>query len=144
MKRRTRKHRRNELSGDELMELMIGPAGATSSAFESPFARRDAWLEHCDDLMGETNAGTRPWGWWEFEAPEPRRVCSTRVLSEPTTGQPATIVSGDGFVSRVRHDGVVEDRETREQYLLRLGLLSKSERALRAWARQEQRREAAR
>lgn len=40
-----------------------------------------AWLEVRDTFLPQyiaTNPGFRPWAWWEFDAPEPRRQVSGR------------------------------------------------------------------
>ena len=33
---------------------------------------RAVWKEHRAALLAEARPGLRPWGWWEFESPEPR------------------------------------------------------------------------
>src|SRR5262245_14339766 len=38
--------------------------------------RRDLWDENKEEILEDwiaAHPGTRPWGWWRFDAPEPRR-----------------------------------------------------------------------
>lgn len=138
MRRRARKQRRGELDARQEMELQIGPGGA-ESAFESPFVRRDAWFANRDALLRDCNEGSRPWGWWQFEALEPRRVVRTEILRDEKAGTPATIVRGDGFTRHTRRDGVVDVLEREDDYLQRLRLFTPRERTLRVWERRSRR-----
>jgi hypothetical protein len=53
------------------LELTIGPG--REAAFDSDEERRLAWDLHRDELMvfGNRIPGSRPWGWWRYESPEP-------------------------------------------------------------------------
>jgi hypothetical protein len=57
------------LNLEQYLELLLGPRGR--SAFDSDAARRAAWLEHGAELQPLVSPGSRPWGWWQYEAPEP-------------------------------------------------------------------------
>jgi len=57
------------LSLEQYLELLLGPRG--NSAFDSNAARRSAWHEHRAELLPMVDPGSRPWGWWQYEAPEP-------------------------------------------------------------------------
>jgi hypothetical protein len=57
------------LNLEQYLELLIGPKG--NSAFDSNSARRTAWREHRTELLPLVDPGSRPWGWWQYEAPEP-------------------------------------------------------------------------
>jgi hypothetical protein len=59
--------------------------------------------------------GSRPWGWWEYEAPEPRRPA-----------QPAPVAAGRLFYGLPRY-GTSWDYESEESYLRRLELLTPEE-----------------
>lgn len=65
--RRLAKTRRTELTLDQEMELLLGPAGRGVTDFASPFLRRAAWLAHKASLMEDDPPGMRPWAWWEYE-----------------------------------------------------------------------------
>lgn len=60
----------DDLSGDQVMELCIGPVGSTISAFESEAERKREYFRHASILRSHVNPGTRPWGWWVFESPD--------------------------------------------------------------------------
>jgi len=66
--RRMAKTRKTELTYDQEDELLLGPGGRGISDFESPFSRRAAWYENREELMADNPPGTRPWGWWQYEA----------------------------------------------------------------------------
>jgi hypothetical protein len=54
---------------EQYLELLLGPKGG--SAFDSDAARHTAWREHRAELLPLVDPGSRPWGWWQYEAPEP-------------------------------------------------------------------------
>lgn len=62
--------------------------------------------------------GTRPWGWWEYESPQPRRLVA---------GDPAVIIDNGQFIFgrprfyRTKDHGC--QFESQPDYLERLGLL---------------------
>jgi len=54
---------------EQYLELLLGPRDA-GSAFESDESRRTSWRSHSADLMRLVEPGSRPWAWWEYDAPE--------------------------------------------------------------------------
>lgn len=103
MARPRRKAREDRLTADQWDELCTGESGFTeASAFESEAERRGRWQRHREDLLrwwtrgpdapdppadrfwartpGEP--GTRPWAWWEYDAPERRRLTDPDRLRE--------------------------------------------------------------
>ncbi|WP_232199382.1 hypothetical protein [Thioalkalivibrio thiocyanodenitrificans] len=80
---RTRKLRSSALDAWCRGELLNGPCWLAGLGYHSYLPeticddermRRD-WERHRDQLLAEwsaTNAGTRPFAWWKFDAPEPR------------------------------------------------------------------------
>jgi hypothetical protein len=77
------------LNLEQYLELLLGPKEA--SAFDSDFARRAAWYQHRAELLPLVDPGSRPWAWWQYEAPEPvlprepelAYLKRCRLLSEP-------------------------------------------------------------
>ena len=57
------------LNLEQYLELLLGPNGG--SAFDSDVARHVAWQEHRTELLPLVDPGSRPWAWWEYDAPEP-------------------------------------------------------------------------
>lgn len=57
------------LNLEQYLELLLGPS--SGSAFDSDKARRNAWRKHRTELLALVAPGSRPWGWWQYEAPEP-------------------------------------------------------------------------
>ena len=57
------------LNLEQYLELLLGPKEA--SAFETDFARRAAWHAHQAELLPLVDPGSRPWAWWQYDAPEP-------------------------------------------------------------------------
>jgi hypothetical protein len=43
---------------------------------------REDWVLVRDELLGEAAPGTRPGGWWKYEAPEPRRQVGDAIESQ--------------------------------------------------------------
>lgn len=80
VKRRPRR-RRDVLTFEQELELLIGPKAPDARAFRpgaphwerssfiSPWERRQAWFRYRDQLLEDSPPGTRPWGWWQYEAP---------------------------------------------------------------------------
>jgi hypothetical protein len=58
------------LNLEQYLELLLGPREGASS-FESDESRRDAWRSHSAVLTPMVDPGSRPWAWWEYDAPEP-------------------------------------------------------------------------
>ncbi|HLN03069.1 MAG TPA: hypothetical protein VK335_27515 [Bryobacteraceae bacterium] len=57
------------LNLEQYLELLLGPKGG--SAFDSDVARHVAWHEHRAELLPLVDPGSRPWAWWQYDAPEP-------------------------------------------------------------------------
>ena len=55
---------------EQYLELLMGPRDR-GSAFQSDNSRRDTWRSHSAELMRLVQPGSRPWAWWEYDAPEP-------------------------------------------------------------------------
>jgi hypothetical protein len=55
---------------EQFLELLLGPSHLGSS-FSSNASRRAAWRSHSEELMRLVEPGSRPWAWWEYDAPEP-------------------------------------------------------------------------
>ena len=57
------------LNLEQYLELLLGST-CDASAFESDDARRAAWRTHATELMTMVDPGSRPWAWWQYDAPE--------------------------------------------------------------------------
>ncbi|MBZ5590592.1 MAG: hypothetical protein LAP39_00035 [Acidobacteriia bacterium] len=55
---------------EQFLELLLGP-GDAGSTFTSDESRRAAWRLHSEKLLRLVEPGSRPWGWWQYDAPEP-------------------------------------------------------------------------
>ena len=55
---------------EQYLELLIGPKGL-GSAFDTDKSRRAAWRSHSAELTDMVAAGSRPWAWWQYDAPQP-------------------------------------------------------------------------
>src|SRR5690348_17202947 len=58
------------LTAEQFLELLLGPRNGTS-AFADDTLRRVAWRRHSTELLQLVDPGSRPWGWWQYDAPEP-------------------------------------------------------------------------
>jgi len=67
-------------------------------------------------LAAERGPGTRPWGWWEFEAPEPRRRLDDGP--EPVEGAPLWF-GVPQFYRGIPPEGMYESQR---DYLARFGI----------------------
>ena len=61
----------NSLNLEQYLELLLGPREG-ASAFDSNESRRAAWRAHSQVLTAMVDPGSRPWAWWEYDAPEPQ------------------------------------------------------------------------
>ena len=59
---------RNFLRGDILVRCLGDGFGPDPDRDEM----RAIWKQCRDELLAAARPGERPWGWWEFESPEPR------------------------------------------------------------------------
>jgi hypothetical protein len=66
------------LNLEQYLELLLGPKTAAST-FDSEASRRRAWQDHRGELLPMVALGSRPWGWWQYEAPEPPRPRESAV-----------------------------------------------------------------
>jgi hypothetical protein len=57
---------------EQYLELLLGPSDG-GSAFDSDEFRRSSWRSHRAEVMRLVQPGSRPWAWWEYDAPEPAR-----------------------------------------------------------------------
>lgn len=106
---RTREHL---LTGLDLPTLLDGPdLDADQLRAEWDRLRDSIMQEHC-----QRRRQTRPWGWWQFEAPEPRRQVAPGP--EPVPGCPLW------FGMPSQHRGMPPDGmyEREWDYICRLGL----------------------
>jgi len=106
--RRTRKPLINayvpgELSSAEEMSLWLGDP--SDGIFPSPEARKAAWFERGDDMIGRLpgSPGRQPMAWWQYSAPEKLRTrwagrdfepCLLYLGSELAVDEEALVVSG--------------------------------------------------
>lgn len=75
IRRRRRRRRTDGLTKAERSQLLYGSWWFQKEPIPHE-ERRALWEERRDELMGEwiqEEPGTRPWAWWEFDAPERRR-----------------------------------------------------------------------
>lgn len=89
---------------------------------------RQAWEEHRESILAEhikEKPGTRPWAWWRFDSPEPRR----QINPGPETSGPANYF---GKPRRYSDMPPKDMYETETDYLRRLGLLTKAEQQIDA------------
>lgn len=165
-KRRTYRRRRRQLTDEEfdciVQFLKLGECTADPKSdlrsdiyfreFPSDEQLVEYWEKMREEILAEyisQHPGTRPWAWWHFEAPEPRRMVGDpkEVGLEPDDSPPdrsykwklyfgmprnfrfltKCIVSGFGLNSE--NDARFESLfETQAAYLERLGLLMPEER----------------
>ena len=60
----------NRLNLEQYLELLLGPAGSVS-AFADDASREAAWRAAALELLPMVSPGSRPWAWWQYDAPEP-------------------------------------------------------------------------
>lgn len=130
---RRAKSLRSELTGEQWSELTDGvdsPSWEGGTAFETPIAKRAAWIANRDDILAARAEDpdahrSRPSCWWIFDSPkQPRRVVGRRA-PDPTV-----------VVSDIRYRGtpIVESDIA---YLIRYGLATPTEIAYLAELREE-------
>jgi hypothetical protein len=82
-RKRLRAKARWDVTSDQKLELVFdGPSFGDEiafseelpqrlrSCFETPILRRAAWFKHREELMASRSAGSRPGGFWWYEARE--------------------------------------------------------------------------
>lgn len=126
VRHRKRKRKENELSEDMRFDLESGFTLFGDPAFEDEDDRRKLWKTFRETIMGEwvrERPGSRPDGWWSFEASEPRRLLSGRL--EPLNDR---LHQGTPAQFYPEETPIVYESET--AYLDRLDLLSEEEKSL--------------
>lgn len=129
----TREQRRQLLTGFEFFGQGFGRDGSDRRPLDLNLAR-EAWEELRDELLPEfsrENPFSRPWAWWCFDAPEPRREAADGGSgddAEAWLGSPA-------WWARFRETTSATSRASRgcesfREYLTRLDLLTVEEREL--------------
>lgn len=149
MPRRTRKAKVRRVNLDTLTEwqryeLMTGHDFFNAGFLDDEESRRAAWFTHRGELLDACEPGTRPWGWWRYEASEMRRPIGKpmpkRIHYFPGAGAPAVevlipqgcdrehwIESTYFGTPQLQGGGVPFEYEHETEYLRRLGLLSADE-----------------
>jgi hypothetical protein len=96
---RTSKRRRELDLADSELDLIVGPSPPRSKTdlfrFQGRVAELEAaWWRFRDELLADCHPGSRPWGWWIFEArekPPPGSVEQAVRLAQLGELQPAEI-----------------------------------------------------
>lgn len=140
--KRTRRtqSRRTELTPALRRCLGVGKHQAQRELNEYVVTERELealWREHGPEIVADwirEHPGTRPWSWWQYGAPEPRRVLrGTALLMPRTTPTDWEFVWRDHFGvpafihSRPRGFIGLPEVEGQGAYLRRLGLLAPHE-----------------
>ena len=55
---------------EQYLEVLLGPKDQ-GSAFDTDESRLAAWRAHSAELRDMVAAGSRPWAWWQYDAPVP-------------------------------------------------------------------------
>jgi hypothetical protein len=55
---------------EQYLELLLGPKDL-GSAFDTDESRLAGWRAHSAELADMVAAGSRPWAWWQYDAPVP-------------------------------------------------------------------------
>jgi hypothetical protein len=103
----------------EVFDASLGPEGELD-----PDLLREVWDDLGDQLLAEHIAsapGTRPWAWWQWESPEPRR----QVNPGPEPIGPAAWFGMPSQYKGQPPDGMYESEAA---YLARHSLLTNEER----------------
>lgn len=126
----TREQRQQLLTGFEFFGQGFGRDGSERRPLDLNLAR-EAWEELREELLPEFIASkpfARPWAWWVFDAPEPRREAvdgGSGDDAEAWLGSPAWWA---GF--HETPPGPSRGCESFREYLARLDLLTLEEREL--------------
>ena len=92
----------------------------------------ELWEIHSESYLSAWIAespGTRPWAWWEFEAPEPRREVNppARWFHLVDEGEDGRRRMGRILIGNASGDDLVDWLEPEHEYLARLDLLEPGE-----------------
>ena len=141
---RSKKKNRGELTEDQLHHLLIGLCAGDDFPFKSEEHRRELWERHkafliTKDLSPDDNLalvdrepGTRPHAWWNYDAPEPRRIVKNAEYWRPIPGEENSWRAHFGMhtvLLPANNEAWPEENfpfwryETEYEYLKRLGLL---------------------
>jgi hypothetical protein len=111
------------------------PDGYFEAAYFAGAAEvREAWADHGAAILADwirARPGTRPWAWWRFGAPEPRRCIVGEELLVTLTGDWYWRDHfGEPAFTQARPRGYegLPEVEGQGAYLVRLGLLDPGER----------------
>lgn len=127
MRRVKRRHYHFEVDDDDLLLLADGSSDDCESPF-SEFALQDVaaelWAEHGEAILADWvrhSPGCRPWPWWAFESPEPRKQIGGTGVAD-WIEFPA-VVPALAWGIPCRWHGGDPVFESQAAYLARLGLL---------------------
>jgi hypothetical protein len=97
--------------------------------FETPETMQQAWAANREAIIPKAPPFMRPWGWWQHDAPEPRRRTPMLYGFRSDRGHTYYPIGSTGVWSATGHPEteVIEDER---DYLVRLGLLNEAERKL--------------
>ena len=133
-RRKLTRHMFNRVGDGDLMHLL---RGGDPDELESPFTEfiigdlgPDLWAEYGDAIVAEWishSPGSRPWAWWKYTAPEPRRRLggTGMAVSEKYPGVAPLWAYG----LPIGWECGAPIFETQAAYLKRLGLLLPGERS---------------
>jgi hypothetical protein len=80
------------ITENQLKYLLTGESWGAFSQFKTPQEEASAWRRLRNKLIAQCALFNRPWAWWQYDAPEPRR----RIDSAPSTGGGDFGMGGDG------------------------------------------------
>ena len=133
--RRIPKRRPRQVTGGHLLELRCGKDYFGDGFGDDEAWRKEAWETHRATVMERHREKfglfTRPWAWWRFDAPKPRRR-----RTGPYAPGSSNWLSRGGLPSGADP----EDYEAERAYLERLNLLTDAERDALSGTHQEPQR----
>ena len=125
MKRRLHRHLQTQVTSDDLLLLLADGASEICENEFSEFLVADVaaelWAEHGDAILANWirhSPGCRPWPWWRFDSPEPRRLLR---------GKGAPVWSGLAWGIPTSWENGTPEFETQAAFLARHGLLFEGE-----------------
>jgi hypothetical protein len=139
--RRKRLRNQSELTDDQVFYLLngfcldghtpdfnhprVGGILPRDCPFETPETMRQAWEDNREAIMPKAVPFLRPWGWWQHDAPEPRRRTAA-VYGFGPDGWRHYLPGTTGLYNPKTTEAIEADRD----FLIRLGLLNANEREL--------------
>lgn len=129
-KRRKKGQSPLHLTEEQEIEFISVPVRIGVSCFRSEAEKEEAWWRHREQLLATwlkepANLGKRPEAWWQYEAPEPRRLLEGSL-------RPMDAGLHLGLPARYQPDKSPVTAESQPAYLARLGLLTPEEKAIQA------------